>query len=531
MPNALLVIAPRKPERFDEVERLARARGLARSRAAPSCAIDAEPRADVVVLDTIGELAQLYQVATAVFVGGSLVDAGGHNILEPAVFGKPIVFGPHMQNFAEIAQTFLDNGAAIQVRDGARARAGRCSRLLGDPVRRARLGAAARALVEANRGARGKTLAVIAELLPLAGESPSGVVPAASAWCTDGRSPAAATAVLRRPRARRRRERYARRPDLRRRLRAAGRSASATSPSAAAARRRSVACARATAARGRRAPGDPQRGYARTQPDDGVVVVSDPDGIRADLARAGDEPLMLARQLPGVAGLVVARSLPRRPPRRASASASTVHVLDDGFQHLQLDRDVDLVIVGSEDLDLERPDAAGRPAARTAGRAGRRGRGAGGRPAASDLPEVSTGRCSRCNAGSGDRRDGPVVGIEVRRARCAGGRAWPASRDPERFLERPARHAGWTSCRMRWSSGIIIRIHADDVERICRRRRVGGRARRRDDREGLRPAAAVPAVSAAGRVPAAYNGDLSRRPSSGGWLDASLRAARDITVD
>ena len=78
--------------------------------------IDAEPRADVVVLDTIGELAQLYQIATAVFVGGSLVDTGGHNILEPAVFGKPIVFGSHMQNFKEIADAFLsprrgDSGA------------------------------------------------------------------------------------------------------------------------------------------------------------------------------------------------------------------------------------------------------------------------------------------------------------------------------------------------------------------------------------------------------------------------------------
>ena len=79
--------------------------------------IDAEPRADAVVLDTIGELAQLYQVATVVFVGGSLVAAGGHNILEPALFGKPIVFGAHMENFAEIAETFLANDAAVQVRD------------------------------------------------------------------------------------------------------------------------------------------------------------------------------------------------------------------------------------------------------------------------------------------------------------------------------------------------------------------------------------------------------------------------------
>src|SRR4029079_7210140 len=77
--------------------------------------IESEPRADVVVLDSIGELAQIYQVATAVFVGGSLVGHGGHNILEPAIFGKPIVFVSHMQNFLEIADAFLANDAALQV--------------------------------------------------------------------------------------------------------------------------------------------------------------------------------------------------------------------------------------------------------------------------------------------------------------------------------------------------------------------------------------------------------------------------------
>jgi 3-deoxy-D-manno-octulosonic-acid transferase len=164
MTNALLVIAPRKPERFDEVERLARRAGWKVARRT-ELGVDAEPRVDVIILDTIGELAQLFQIATAVFVGGSLVDAGGHNILEPAVFGKPIVFGPHMQNFAEIARTFLDNGAAIEVRSDRELEAVLLE-LLGDPVRRASLGAAARALVEANRGARGKSLSVLAELLP-----------------------------------------------------------------------------------------------------------------------------------------------------------------------------------------------------------------------------------------------------------------------------------------------------------------------------------------------------------------------------
>src|SRR5213079_3459426 len=96
LPGALAVLAPRHPERFGEVERLARDAGLVTIRRS-DLPIDAEPRADVVVLDSLGELAQIYQIATAVFVGGSLVDHGGHNILEPAIFGKPIVFGPHMQ--------------------------------------------------------------------------------------------------------------------------------------------------------------------------------------------------------------------------------------------------------------------------------------------------------------------------------------------------------------------------------------------------------------------------------------------------
>jgi 3-deoxy-D-manno-octulosonic-acid transferase len=161
--NALLIIAPRKPERFDDVERLARRSGLNVARRT-ELRVDAEPRQDIVVLDTIGELAQLFQVATVVFVGGSLVDAGGHNILEPAVFGKPIIFGPYMQNFAEIARAFLDNGAGIEVK-GARELETVLLELMADPVRRASLGAAARALVEANRGARARSLQAIAQLL------------------------------------------------------------------------------------------------------------------------------------------------------------------------------------------------------------------------------------------------------------------------------------------------------------------------------------------------------------------------------
>jgi 3-deoxy-D-manno-octulosonic-acid transferase len=163
-PGAVAILAPRHPERFGEVERLAREAGFVTVRRS-ELPIDAEPRADVVVLDSIGELAQLYQLGTAIFVGGSLADHGGHNILEPAVFGKPIVFGPHMHNFKEIAAAFLGNGAAVQVHS-ARELEEAVQALVSDPVRRAGLGAAARALVEANRGAKEKTLSVIADLLP-----------------------------------------------------------------------------------------------------------------------------------------------------------------------------------------------------------------------------------------------------------------------------------------------------------------------------------------------------------------------------
>ncbi len=163
-PGALAIIAPRHPERFGEVERLARDAGFVTARRS-NLPIDVEPRADVIVLDTLGELAQLYQVATAVFVGGSLVDVGGHNILEPAVCGKPVLFGPYMSNFKEIAETFVQNGAAVQVQSDRELVEAMLS-LVTDPVRRARLGAAARALIDANRGAKDKTLTAISDLLP-----------------------------------------------------------------------------------------------------------------------------------------------------------------------------------------------------------------------------------------------------------------------------------------------------------------------------------------------------------------------------
>ena len=163
-PGVALILAPRHPERVGAVVALATRHGFSTVRRS-GLEIDSTTGPDVVVLDTVGELPRLFQLATLVFVGGSLVPAGGHNILEPAIFGKPVVFGPHMSNFAEIAAQFLEKAAAIQVASPHDLE-GTLVRLLADPVEQASLGAAARALVEANRGARARHLSVLAEVLP-----------------------------------------------------------------------------------------------------------------------------------------------------------------------------------------------------------------------------------------------------------------------------------------------------------------------------------------------------------------------------
>ncbi len=159
-----LVLAPRHPERGDEVAALATGRGLTavcRSRLPE----DGAGRADVVVLDTVGELAALFPVATVVFVGGSLVPVGGHNVIEPAAWGRPVVFGPHMENFAEVAELFIAHRAALRVSRAAELEPALAG-LLADPRQRAELGTAARSLVEANRGAAARSLAEIAAVLP-----------------------------------------------------------------------------------------------------------------------------------------------------------------------------------------------------------------------------------------------------------------------------------------------------------------------------------------------------------------------------
>jgi 3-deoxy-D-manno-octulosonic-acid transferase len=163
VPQARLLVAPRHPERFAAVPPLVEAAGfrcLRRSALDPAAWRDGE----VLLLDSLGELAQVYALASVVFVGGSLVPSGGHNILEPAVAGKAVVVGPHMDNFQEIADQFRSESALVQVAS-ADDLGREVSALLLDEERCRALGARARALVGRNRGAVRRTADALSSLL------------------------------------------------------------------------------------------------------------------------------------------------------------------------------------------------------------------------------------------------------------------------------------------------------------------------------------------------------------------------------
>ena len=163
IPQAGLIVAPRHPERFAEVPALVEAAGF---RCVRRSALGPEgwQNGSVVLLDTLGELAQVYPFAAVVFVGGSLVPAGGHNILEAAMAGKAVVVGPHMENFQEIAEQFRSEEALAQVHS-ADDLAQQVLSLLSDDVRRERMGAKARALVARNRGGVRATVRALAGLV------------------------------------------------------------------------------------------------------------------------------------------------------------------------------------------------------------------------------------------------------------------------------------------------------------------------------------------------------------------------------
>ena len=376
------------------------------------------------------------------FVGGSLVDIGGHNILEPAVFGKPIVFGPHMQNFAEIAETFLPAGAAVQVSSG-RELEDALIELLSDARRRGRGSATRPAPWSRPTAARkARSLDAIAELLPLAAAAdgqrpavpgdplrPMSMLASIYAHVGIGTAPAlsgarAGSGVC------------------------SGRSsASATSAWAAPARRRPWRIvARLLLEMGER-PAILSRGYARRVCADGVVVVSDgrrllrrsrPERRRTADARARRR----GRPRAGVDAIAI---WPGAWPRRHLGA--TVHVLDDGFQHLPLRAGPTCSSSAPEDVADARTLPAGRLRESLAAASS-----ADARARAAARPTSRLARWPRASACATAFRLVRVPGEPRRldlhgasapaRTTTAGAAPWPASRGRTRFFDDCAQAAG-----------------------------------------------------------------------------------------
>ena len=171
-PRALLILAPRKPDRFDDAAKIiaeSNHKSVRRTKLTLNgTGSNALAAGSVLLLDTVGELASIYRLADAVFVGGSLVPSGGHNILEPAAFSKAPIYGPSMDNFREMAAKFLDAKAAVQVNSSEELAAAWIG-LLKDDIRAMRMGAAARDLVDRNRGATARVLARIEQIVDASG--------------------------------------------------------------------------------------------------------------------------------------------------------------------------------------------------------------------------------------------------------------------------------------------------------------------------------------------------------------------------
>ena len=310
-----LVLAPRKPERFREVARKLEEAGqefVARSELRDGAS------GDVLLLDTMGELAGLFRLADAVFVGGSLARTGGHNILEPAWFGKSITVGPHMENFREIADQFRAAGAIHEIQTAPE---------LAPFVDEA-MGERARACALADGGATERALLRIRELhdqalprcwrrLPIR----LALKPLAKLWQWGGE--------------RRRTRGLEAQTKLRLPVISVGNitvGGTGKTPVV-------LHLARWLAREGRK-PGVLTRGHGRASPH-GVLTV--PRGGTASKSNTGDEAQILLRS--GVIALGVAADRAAAGKELERQGLADVLILDDGFQHARLARDFDLVLI------------------------------------------------------------------------------------------------------------------------------------------------------------------------------------------
>ncbi|HSP67186.1 MAG TPA: tetraacyldisaccharide 4'-kinase, partial [Bryobacteraceae bacterium] len=325
-PRLLLVLAPRRPERFPVVaEKL---RQAAVNFARRSERRDDLPLPGVLLLDSIGELAGLFERATVVFMGGTLAQRGGHNILEPAFFGKPIIVGPHMENFAAIIGEFSAAGAVVRI-DGPGALTGAVEALLENPARAAEIGKRAAALASAKRGTADRIaeqlVAAAAEGVPNPGRPLDARVvlgPLAMLW-TAGH---AANLSRTRPKS----------------LQTPVISVGGLTMGGAGKSPFVLHLARRLDEAGRN-PAILTRGYGRKSRLDVIV----PRGETASVEQTGDEAQIFIQR--GVAHVGIGANRYEMGRKMEQQMHPGVFLLDDGFQHFGLKRDRDIVLLDALD--------------------------------------------------------------------------------------------------------------------------------------------------------------------------------------
>ena len=327
-PDLMLILAPRKPERFRVVAEKLEAAGIAYVRRQ---ALGSGDGARVLLLDTIGELSSLFSLADVVFMGGTLARRGGHNILEPALFAKPVIMGPHMENFQAIAEEFRAAGACVEIAGGQEL-AGALERLLQDLDGAREIGRRAQACAEARRGA---TARAIQEVRRLHGQ------------CVPRARPASPWLAAEWPLARiwewgaKRRQRRggARRCKLGVPVISVGNltmGGTGKTPFV-------LRLAELLNLRGHR-PGILTRGYGRSSPHEYVTVA--PGGTVA-VQLSGDEPQIFVRS--GVASVGIGADRFEAGTRLLRDIGAGVLLLDDGFQHWKLARDMEIVLIDALD--------------------------------------------------------------------------------------------------------------------------------------------------------------------------------------
>jgi tetraacyldisaccharide 4'-kinase len=317
-PDLFLILAPRKPERFGLVaEKLEAAEVPFVRRTGED---GGRPRA--LLLDSIGELSPLFALADVVFMGGTLARRGGHNILEPALFGKPVIVGPHMENFQAILEPFRERSAVVEI-GGAKELPAAVERLLADP---GEVGARAKACAEANRGATMRAVRETHHVMCVPRYRPAmpwflAAWVLARIWRWGGR--------------RRRARQSARRRKLDVPVISVGNlvmGGTGKTPCV-------LRLAELLREQGCK-PGILTRGYGRTSPVDHMALEA---GAKVATEESGDEPQILVRS--GVAPVGIGVDRFEAGMMLREKFGCDVMLLDDGFQHVKLARAKDIVLI------------------------------------------------------------------------------------------------------------------------------------------------------------------------------------------